>query len=74
MNGTFRVPDRRLDPPEDVVYGKCPLCGGDIYLGEEIVTFDGEEYHEECFMDMAPRILLEQYGARRGIAEVVTYG
>ena len=74
MRGMINVPDCKLEPPEEVVYGVCPLCGEDIYLGEEIVELDGDEYHEECFMDMAPRILMEQYGARRGLAEVATYG
>ncbi len=67
------VPDCCLEPPEGIVYGRCPFCGEDIYLGEDIVVWDGLEVHEECFMDMAPRILLEQYGARRGVAEVAAY-
>ena len=74
MRGMIKVPDRNLEPPEPVIYGRGPFCGEEIYLGEEIVELDGFEYHEECFMDMAPRILLEQYGARRGVAEVATYG
>ena len=73
MSRMYEVPDRNLDPPEDVIYGRCPFCGEDIYEGEEIVELDGCEYHEECFMDMAPRILLEQYGARRRLAEVEKY-
>ena len=28
-------PERSLEPPEDREVGKCAVCGGEIYAGEE---------------------------------------
>lgn len=31
--------------------GECEICCGNIYSGEIIIDFDGNKYHEECFVD-----------------------
>ena len=54
------------DPP--AVY-TCKYCSEDIVVGDDFVELDGDYYHEECFTDNAANILLEQYGARKGVAE-----
>lgn len=38
--------------------------------GEEYVELEGEFYHQECFKDSAVLILMEEYGAIKGVAEV----
>ncbi len=55
------------DPPK--VY-HCKYCGEDIVEGEEYVELEGEHYHQECFEDNAVLILMEEYGAIKGVAEV----
>lgn len=54
------------DPP--AVYD-CKRCGEPIVAGDEFVELDGDYYHEECFADSAVSILLEEYGATKGVAE-----
>lgn len=48
----------------------CKYCGEDITQGEEYVELEGEHYHRECFEDSAVLILMEEYGAVKGVAEV----
>ena len=55
------------DPP--AVY-TCKWCGESIVDGEEYIELDGEQYHTECFEDAAVEILLEDYGAMKGVAEM----
>lgn len=57
------------DPPE--VY-TCEDCGDPIIVGDEYVEFDEKHYHLDCFQDAAVDILLEHYGAVKGVAEVRT--
>ena len=62
-----------LEPPET---GKavclCAYCKEDVYEGEEVVTYEGETYHEDCFLDAAPSLLFEM-GAKRKIADEDDY-
>ena len=34
------------------------------------MELEGEHYHQECFEDNAVLILMEEYGAIKGVAEV----
>lgn len=63
---TPRSPES-MDPPR--VY-RCKHCREDIVQGEEYVELEGEFYHQECFEDNAVRILMEDYGAIKGVAEI----
>lgn len=47
----YDIPERPLDPPEDVIVGYCDHCGGEIYEGEEIYEIDGDVVHEDCLLD-----------------------
>lgn len=47
------IPERPLDPPEDVVVGYCVHCGGEIYDGETVYNIDGDLIHEDCLHDFA---------------------
>lgn len=55
------------DPP--TVY-TCKYCGEPIVAGDEYVELEGDYYHDECFLDNSAAILMEKYGATRGVAEV----
>jgi len=48
-----RIPERPLEPPEDVVVGYCDQCGGEIYEGETVYRIDGQLIHEDCLEDFA---------------------
>lgn len=56
--------------PDPVAVYTCKYCGEDIVEGDEYVMIDDDYYHDECFMDCAAGILLEQFGAVKGVAEV----
>lgn len=56
-----------LEPPS--VY-TCKVCGESIVSGDDYYELDGEFYHEECFEDKAVSILLDNFGAMKGVAEV----
>lgn len=47
----WNIPERPLEPPEDVVVGECDHCGGEIYEGEEVYDIDGYTVHEDCLLD-----------------------
>lgn len=47
----YDIPERPLDPPEDVIVGYCDYCGGEIYEGEEVYEIDGDVVHEDCLLD-----------------------
>lgn len=55
------------DPP--AVY-TCKFCEEPIVKGDEYVEVDGDFYHEDCFNDCAVKILVERFGAVKGVAEV----
>lgn len=55
------------DPP---AVHTCKHCGESIISGDEFFEVDGDFYHDECFMDCAANILVNQFGARKGVAEV----
>lgn len=55
------------DPP--TVY-TCKHCSEPIVPGDEFYELDGDYYHEECFEDEALDILMNQFGAIKGVAEV----
>lgn len=58
------------EPPATVFI--CKYCEEPIEDGEDYFEIDGDHYHEDCFKDVAPSILLERYGATHGYAEVDT--
>lgn len=37
------------DVPEMV--GECEICGAAIYRGDEIIRYDGQIWHSDCFCD-----------------------
>lgn len=47
----------------------CKECGEPIVAGEEYYEMDGDFYHEDCFEDAAVKILMNDCGAIRGIAD-----
>lgn len=56
------------EPPK--VY-TCKYCGEAIVDGDEYLEVDGDYYHlEDCASDVAMKLLLEQFGATKGVAEV----
>lgn len=57
------------DPP--TVY-TCKHCGEPVVAGDEFVEVDGDFYHQDCFEDCSAEILLERFGAVKGVAEVET--
>lgn len=48
----------------------CKICGEPIEEGEEYYEMDAEFYHEDCFEDNAVRILMDDCGAMKGVAEM----
>ena len=52
------------------VFGVCSYCDEDILDGDGCVECDGLYYHEDCFSDAAPGILLRRHGATTMTAEV----
>ena len=54
-------------PDPEAVY-ECASCKEPIRGGDDYFGFDGDYYHEDCFLDNAPSILVEKCGAVRGIA------
>jgi hypothetical protein len=55
--------------PEPKKIYTCEYCGEDIIEGDEYYEFDNRYYHEECFHDCAINLLLDECGARHGVAE-----
>lgn len=55
-------------PEPEMIY-ICVSCGEGIEEGEDFFELDDGYYHEDCFRDDAVRILCDDYGARRGVAE-----
>ena len=47
------IPERPLDPPEDVVVVHCDYCGGEIYEGETYYAIDGKAICTDCLRDFA---------------------
>ena len=45
------LPERPLEPPEDVIVGYCNQCGGGIDEGEEVYDIDCCTVHEDCLLD-----------------------
>ena len=43
--------------------------GEPVVSGEEYMELDGDFYHQECFEGSAVDILLEKFGAQKGIAK-----
>lgn len=48
-----RMPEPPLEPPEDVIFGYCNHCGGEIYEGETYYDIDGQNIHADCLRDFA---------------------
>ncbi len=57
-----------LDPPEPKIVGKCKHCGDLIGKGEEIVEYDGDMYHPECFDECASQIMFDLFCLRVTLA------
>lgn len=55
--------------PEPQEVYTCKLCGEAIRVGDDYYEMDGEFYHEDCFEDNAVKILLDECGAMKGVAE-----
>ncbi len=56
------------DPPTVFT---CKYCGEPITPGEEFMEIDGDHYHlEDCAQDAALSLLLDRFGAVKGVAEV----
>lgn len=56
------------DPP--TVY-TCKYCGEPIVSGDEYLELDGDYYHlDDCAFDAAVPLLLNKFGATKGVAEV----
>ena len=47
----YYVPDKHLEPPEDVVFCVCDHCGRAIYVGEKYLDIDSYNYHMDCIND-----------------------
>ena len=56
--------------PEPPTVYTCKHCGEPIVPGDEFYEIECAYYHEECFMDCAANILVSQFGASKGVAEV----
>lgn len=65
----YRCPAGCPNAPEPPAVHFCKICDEAIRVGEEFYEMDGKFYHEECLEDNAVYILIEDYGASRGIAE-----
>ena len=51
--------ERRLEPIEPRPACLCKYCRDYVFEGEElVVTLDGENYHLDCFQDVAAQWLL----------------
>lgn len=42
---------------------RCPWCDMEFEQDELAIDMDGLLYHDECFAEAAPKILLDRYGA-----------
>lgn len=49
----WNIPERSLEPPEDVIFSYCDHCGGEIYEGDTVYHIDGQHIHEDCLKDFA---------------------
>lgn len=56
--------------PEPPAVYTCKSCGESIEVGEEYFELGGDHYHDDCFRDEAVQILLDDYGATSGVAEL----
>ena len=56
--------------PEPPAVYTCKSCGEPIEVGEEYFELGGDHYHEDCFREDAVQILLDDYGATSGVAEL----
>ena len=39
------------DDSEPEITGVCEICGAAIYQGDEIIRYDGQCWHRDCFCD-----------------------
>lgn len=56
--------------PEPPAVYTCKICGEPIVEGDDYYEMDAEFYHEECFEDNAVKILMDECGAMKGVAEM----
>ena len=49
--GYQNIPERSLEPPEDVLIGYCTHCGDEIYGNDWYCEVDGKLVHNECLSD-----------------------
>ncbi len=59
----YDIPERPLEPSEDVVVGYCDHCGGEIYDGEAVYCIDGHRIHEDCLDDFAAEYFADCHDA-----------
>ena len=66
-----RCPSGCPNAPDPPTIFTCKHCNEPITPGEEYLEVDGDYYHlEDCASDAALSLLLERFGARKGVAEV----
>lgn len=61
--------DRRCPNADEVVACVCDECGCDIIKGEDCFYCDGSFYCEDCFEEVAPKLLIDYCLAEKVIAE-----
>lgn len=68
----YKSPCRRWCPnaAEPTAVYTCKYCGDSITEGDDYFELNGEYYHEDCFEDSAVEILVKDYGAMKGVAEI----
>lgn len=47
------VPERPLEPPEDVIFAHCDHCDGEIYEGEFYYAVNGKRICIDCLRNYA---------------------
>lgn len=49
----YNIPERALEPPDTTKYGPhtCAWCHDDCQVGEDMIEYEDEYYHQECFDD-----------------------
>lgn len=56
--------------PEPPTVWKCRYCGESIFAGDDYFEVDGDHYHLDCGTDCSTDILIDKFGATKGIAKL----
>ena len=51
----FTLPDRPMEPPEDVMCFRCDFCRGEIYVGDFYYSIEGKVICPDCLGRFAKR-------------------